>query len=86
MFATVTLVTNARDNVPTVPRDAVIHTQGAWIAFVVDEDNVARRRELEMGLESELLFEVRGGLSPGDRVVSAGQNFLADGDSVRIVE
>ena len=86
MFATVSLVTNARNDVPIIPRDAAIHTQGAWIAFVVDEDNVARRRELEMGLESELLFEVRGGLSPGDRVVSAGQNFLADGDSVRIVE
>ena len=86
MFATVTLVTNARNNVPTVPRDAVIHTQGAWVAFVVDEDNVAHRRELEMGLESELLFEVTGGLSLGDLVVSAGQNFLADGDSVRIVE
>jgi len=86
MFATVSLVTSARDNVPIIPRDAAIHTQGRWIAFVVDEDNVAHRRELEMGLESELLFEIRSGIYLGDRVVSAGQNFLADGDPVRIVE
>lgn len=86
MFATVTLVTNALDNVPTIPRDAAIRAQGEWIAFVVCEDGVAHRRALELGMESELFLEVRSGLSLGDRIVSAGQNFLADGDLVRIVE
>ncbi|MCL2600934.1 MAG: efflux RND transporter periplasmic adaptor subunit [Treponema sp.] len=86
MFATISLVTSAIDNVPIIPRDAAIHTQGTWIAFVVDEYNVAHRRELELGMESELSLEVRGGIEPGDLIVSAGQNFLADGDLVRIVE
>jgi len=86
MFATVTLVTSAQANVPVIPREAAIHTQGAWIAYVIDDDNIARRRELELGMESELFLEVRSGLSLGDLVVSAGQNFLADGDAVRIVE
>jgi len=86
MFATITLVTMARNNVPIMPRDSAIRTQGRWVAFVVDENNIARRRELEVGMESELLFEVRGGIEVGERVVSAGQNFLADGDRVRVVE
>jgi hypothetical protein len=30
--------------------------------------------------------EVESGLEVGDMVVSAGQNFLSDGDPVRIVE
>jgi multidrug efflux pump subunit AcrA (membrane-fusion protein) len=86
MFATITLVTNSRANVPVIPRTSVINTYGSWIVFTVDENNVARRREVELGIENEELFEIVGGLEIGDRVVSAGQNFLSDGDPVRIVE
>jgi hypothetical protein len=39
-----------------------------------------------LGIENEKLFEVLNGINLGDRVVSAGQNFLSDGDPVRIVE
>ncbi|MDR3248897.1 MAG: efflux RND transporter periplasmic adaptor subunit [Treponema sp.] len=86
MFATVSLVTNTRRDVPVIPRGAVINTYGSWIVFVVDERNIARRREVTLGLENETLLEVLEGLELGDRVVSAGQNFLSDGDPVRIVE
>jgi multidrug efflux pump subunit AcrA (membrane-fusion protein) len=86
MFATISLITRTRANVPVIPRTSVINTYGSWIVFVVDENNIARRRVLELGIESEDLFEVLSGVEPGDRVVSAGQNFLSDGDPVRIVE
>jgi multidrug efflux pump subunit AcrA (membrane-fusion protein) len=86
MFATVSLVTNTRRDVPVIPRGAVINTYGSWIVFIVDERNIARRRVVTLGLESETLLEVLEGLELGDRVVSAGQNFLSDGDPVRIVE
>jgi multidrug efflux pump subunit AcrA (membrane-fusion protein) len=86
MFATVSLVTNARENVPVIPRAAVINTYGSWIVFVVDNTNIARRRTITLGLENENSIEVQSGLELGDRIVSAGQNFLSDGDPVRIVE
>ena len=86
MFATLSLVTNRRVNIPVVPRASVISTYGSWIVFVVDENSVARRREITLGLESENFLEVLSGVSPGENVVSAGQNFLTDGDSVRIVD
>jgi multidrug efflux pump subunit AcrA (membrane-fusion protein) len=86
MFATVSLVTNTRRDVPVIPRDAVINTYGSWIVFVVDESNIARRRVVTLGLENEMSVEVESGLEAGDRIVSAGQNFLSDGDLVRIVE
>jgi multidrug efflux pump subunit AcrA (membrane-fusion protein) len=85
MFATVSLVTNTRQDVPVIPREAVINTYGSWIVFVVD-GNTARRRTIALGLENENLVEVLEGLEPGDRIVSAGQNFLSDGDPVRIVD
>jgi hypothetical protein len=39
-----------------------------------------------VGLENERFIEVLSGLEPGELVVSAGQDFLSDGDPVRIVD
>ncbi|MDR0455119.1 MAG: efflux RND transporter periplasmic adaptor subunit [Treponema sp.] len=86
MFSTVSLVTRTRTNVPVIPRTSVINTYGSWIVFTVDENNIARRHTVELGIENESLFEVLSGVNLGDRVVSAGQNFLSDGDPVRVVE
>ena len=86
MFASVSLVTSTRRNVPVIPRGAVINTYGSWIVFTVDDRNIASRREILLGLENESFVEILGGLEVGDLVVSAGQNFLSDGDLVRIVE
>ncbi len=83
MFASVELVTDARYDVPVIPRSAVINTYGSWIAFVVGADNTAQRRVLTLGLESEELMEVLDGIKQGERVVTAGQS---DRDPVRIVQ
>ncbi|MCL2208732.1 MAG: efflux RND transporter periplasmic adaptor subunit [Treponema sp.] len=84
MFATISLITNRKVDVPVIQRTSVISTYGSWIVFVVDEDNIARRREVTLGLDSEDYVEILGGVSVGENVVSAGQNFLSDGDPVRI--
>lgn len=85
MFATVSLVTQSRIDVPVIPRASVINTYGSWIVFVVNQDNLAERREITLGLESESFVEVTGGLLVGDMVVTAGQNFLSDKEPVRLV-
>jgi len=86
MFATISLVTRTRADVPVIPRTSVINTYGSWIIFIIDDNNIARRRVLELGIENERFFEVLNGVEPGEKVVTAGQNFLTDGDPVRIVE
>ena len=87
MFATISLVTSSRVDVPVIPREALIHTYGDWIVFVVPNgSSLARRREVTLGLESETMVEILTGVETGEQVVSAGQNFLTDGDPVRIVE
>jgi multidrug efflux pump subunit AcrA (membrane-fusion protein) len=86
MFATISLVTNVHAGVPVIPRESVINTYGSWIVFTVDEENIAHRQEIRLDLENESFIEVAEGLAEGDIVVSAGQNFLTDGDLVRIVE
>jgi multidrug efflux pump subunit AcrA (membrane-fusion protein) len=87
MFATVSLVTNSRVDVPVIPRSTLINTYGSWIVFTLPPGSAAvRRREVTLGLESEEMVEILSGLEPGEQVISAGQNFLSDGDPVRVVE
>jgi membrane fusion protein, multidrug efflux system len=52
--------------------------------FLVDDNNVAHTREIRYGLISEGVTEIKDGLQEGDRVVTAGQQELHDGDSVRV--
>ena len=86
MFASINLVTNRKTNIPVIPRSSVINTYGSWIVFVVDENNIARRREVTLGIDNEDFVEIIEGVSLGEKVVSAGQNFLSDGDPVRLAD
>ncbi|MDR0602335.1 MAG: efflux RND transporter periplasmic adaptor subunit [Treponema sp.] len=86
MFATVSLVTGTRENVPVIPRFAVINTYGSWFVFVVSGNNTALRRAITPGIENEEYVEILEGLEEGELVVTEGQNFLSDGDPVRVLE
>ena len=86
MFATLSLITNRKVNVPVIERISVINTYGSWIVFVIDENNIARRKEVILGIDNEDFLEILSGVEIGDKVVSAGQNFLSDGDPVRVVD
>jgi multidrug efflux pump subunit AcrA (membrane-fusion protein) len=86
MFATVYLVTREARNIPVIPRSALINTAGTWICYTVNNQNIAERRELILGLESEDTVEIVQGIIPGERLVVLGQNFLSDQEPVRIVE
>jgi multidrug efflux pump subunit AcrA (membrane-fusion protein) len=89
MFASLSLVTNSRSDISVIPRQSLINTYGSWIVFVVEDSDagvVARRREVERGLESEETVEILGGLEIGEIIVTEGQTFLSDGDPVRLVQ
>jgi multidrug efflux pump subunit AcrA (membrane-fusion protein) len=85
MFATIRLVTESRTNVLVIPRNAVINTYGSWVVFIV-RDNVAQRKTVMLGLESDTTVEIISGIAEGDLVVIAGQNFLSNDEAVRIVD
>jgi multidrug efflux pump subunit AcrA (membrane-fusion protein) len=86
MFATISLITNRKTGIPVIPRVSIINTYGSWIVFIADNNNVAHRREVKLGLDNEDSVEILDGISMGDLVITAGQNFLSDNDPVRIVD
>ncbi|WP_207538766.1 efflux RND transporter periplasmic adaptor subunit [Sabulicella rubraurantiaca] len=68
-----------------VPQEAVVFRGGRAVAFVLAENSAnASQRVVETGQRREGLVEVRQGLNEGERVVTQGAGFLADGDRVRV--
>ncbi len=55
------------------------------VAWVVDADGVAHRREVTAGLEGNGQVEIVSGLAAGEQVVVAGASLLSDGARTRIV-
>ena len=70
----------------TVPTAAVVQRDGHPNVFTVDAKGIVHRLRIRTGGNHQGQIEVLEGLKAGDAVVEQGAGFLADGDSVRIVE
>jgi len=70
----------------TLPQGAVLLRDGFSYVFQLDKDNKVRQVKLTVGRRLGDRIEVTGGLDPAARVVANGAGFLADGDTVRVVD
>lgn len=86
MFATIRLIIEERKNTLYVPKEALSMASGSYYAYVVEEENTASKRTVNLGLIGEDRAEVLSGLAVGDTVVLQGQSLLSDGSKVRIIE
>jgi len=82
MSADLDVIVATRENVPFVPPNAVIG-RGAQRSVYVVEGGFARKRPVEIGLSSWESIEVKGGISPGDRVIVSLAAGLVDGSPVK---
>lgn len=80
-LATVEVVVGTRDSTLQVPASA-LQNGSVW---VVDAQNLAHRRPVQVGLEGNGSVEILQGLEAGERVVTAGASLLSDGVSTRVV-
>ncbi len=69
-----------------VPQAAVQRGPRESFVFVVDQDNVARRKTVVIGYEDELGSIVTSGLEAGEHVVVDGASRLTDGAKVSLVQ
>jgi Cu(I)/Ag(I) efflux system membrane fusion protein len=79
MFGDVVIEQPARQ-VVVVPDSAVLQTGTRAVVFVVKGDGTFEPREVSVGTKSEQFYEVRGGLTAGEKVVTQA-NFLIDSES-----
>lgn len=84
MFASVTFRTDVSENALVIPSNAILTSNDVQYVYVV-EDNTARYMEITTGLTGSGVTEVLSGLEEGQLLVTVGQNYLVEGDAVRIV-
>lgn len=68
----------------SVPVAAVVRRDGYAYVFTIKGRDRVERRRVELGRIDGDRIEVRAGVQAGERVVSRGGAFLADGDQVRV--
>lgn len=81
MYAEVTLTVDHHEDVPLVPKGAVVHDEEQTYVFLA-EGEVARRVHVELGLQDAERAEIRKGVGPGDAIIVAGQTGLKDGAKI----
>lgn len=84
MFADVTFHTDAAENTIVVPTEAILTSGETEYVYVVENDT-AKYVEVTTGLNGNGVTEVKSGLTEGQQLVTVGQSYLRDGDSVRVV-
>ena len=85
MFGKVTFYTNKKENVIVISTDYMIEDGDEKYVFV-EIDGKAVKKNIETGINTGSEVEIISGLSVGDKLITNGQDYLADGDNVRVVE
>jgi len=84
MFAEADLVKEARQDAVHIPSAAVLAKNGDRYVYIVEGDK-AVYREVVTGIGGDGTVEIINGVEEGEEVVVRGQNYLNDGDTVRVV-
>jgi len=79
----VAIDTDTHHNVVLVPASAVVR-EGEETAVFVVENQMAKRREVKIGIEDDDHVEIVSGLKAGEMVITSGQNGLPDGAKVTL--
>ena len=82
LYAEAEVGLDQKDNVPTVPLQAVSHQGNKTTVLVVNRDGEVEERTVELGLQTTTDAEVLSGLSEGEQVVVSDRSGLKPGQKV----
>jgi len=85
LFGRVQILYDTHENVPVVPRSALISEDEQNHVFVVSDDGTVNRRAVQIGFEKDGLVEIVSGVETGDQVVTAGKGSLSNGATVEVI-
>jgi len=81
---TTRILMEEKNNVLTLPRGQFLDSGGSRIAYVLDDNDVAHRRSIEIGARSLAAVEVVEGLEEGEVVVISSIDSFRSADSVLV--
>ena len=85
MYASIKIFDKAIENAITLPTDTVIRDGEESYVFVLGSDGKAQKRKVTSGADNGEVLVISSGLKAGEKVIFRGQDYLDDGDSVRVV-
>jgi len=83
-FVNVRLLVDTLDNQLVVPNVAVQNGQQGTFVYTVDDDSTVHLKPVQVGVATEMVSQILGGLTDGDRVVVDGTDRLVEGATVRV--
>jgi len=83
MFVQAQLILEEHKQVPVIAKEAIMGRDPQVYVYIV-EQNVARQKNIKLGLRQGADYEIMDGLKAGDLVVVMGQQKLYDGASVTL--
>ena len=86
MFAKVELMLNKNTDVIKLPSQCVLQEGEKSYVFVVNDEMVANKTYVEIGIVANNESEIVKGLSENDKVVKVGQELISDKSKVKIVK
>ena len=81
-FVSVQILTDERTEAVLIPKRGVVEEDNQSFVYIC-QNNVARKKKVELGYQSDTEVEIRSGVSVGEKVVVAGQGSLTDGAKIR---
>ena len=82
MYADADLTLEHKEDIPSVPLQAVNHEADKTTVFVVNTDNIIEDRPVSLGLQTASDAEVVSGLRAGEQVVVSDRSGLKPGEKV----
>ncbi len=73
-------------DVLVVPRGQFLSSGGGRIAYVIDDESIARRTSIQTGAQGSSSIEITQGLSAGDRIILSNTESFQDYASVLITQ
>jgi len=83
LYADADVALEHRDDIPTIPLQAVNHEGNKTTVFVVGKNSEIEDRTITLGLQTANDAEVVSGLAEGEQVVVSDRSGLKPGDTVR---
>ncbi len=81
MYARIKLVLKRFEDVPVILKEAISGKEPNTYVYVV-KDGIANKRNIKLGYREGSYFQVKEGLSRGEKVVIMGQQLLREGRAV----
>ena len=69
----------------SVNKTAIVSEENKSFVYVLDDKNIAHKKEVSTGIVSGEYIEIKSGLSSDDRVVVESETPVKDGGGCRII-